>query len=424
MNLTIKPTGSLGGTVEAPPSKSYTHRAIIVSSLADGTSIIKNPLLSADTLASIDACRMLGADIDVNDVLTVRGISGKLKAPRRIIDVQNSGTSIRIMTAIVSLCDDRVELTGDESIQKRPMKPLLDALEELGVKTTSRNGNPPVSVHGPMNGGKCSISGDVSSQFISGLLIACPLASKDIEIEIIGELKSRPYVELTLDTLKDFNVEIRHENFRRFYLKGNQRYKARTYRVEGDYSSASFILCAAALTDSAVTIKNLSINSKQGDMKIIKILRDMGAKIEMGSDQMSIQGNGNLSGIDIDLSQTPDLLPIVSVIGALAKDKTIISGVEHARYKECDRIHAMTTQLRKMNAVIKERRDGMEIEGVERLKGARVHGWHDHRVVMALAVAGLRADGNVSVDTAESVPVSFPTFVEVMKKLGAEISIS
>jgi len=426
MDIMIKPSIELRGTVTAPPSKSYTHRAIIIGSLAKGGSIIQNPLISDDTMASVEACRKIGAEIkifDKNKKIQITGISGKLKTPKEVIDVRNSGTTLRIMTSIGGLCRGKVILTGDESIRRRPMQPLLDALEQLGVRTTSVDGKPPVTVQGPLKGGDCRIRGDISSQFISGLLISAPLAANDTKIEIITELKSKPYIDLTLDVIKKFDgrIEVKNNNF---YVNGNQTYKGGIYRIEGDYSSAAFILAAAALTESEVTIKNLLRDSKQGDRRIIEILKNMGVDLKTKENELIIKGDGKLSGIEIDLSQNPDLVPIVSVLGSFAKGKTIIKNVEHLRYKECDRLKAMSNELEKMGARIKEGRDYLWIKGIKSLKGARVHGWNDHRVVMALAIAGLRAEGETNIDTAESISVSFPEFVDCLRQLGADLSYS
>ncbi len=426
MDIMVKPSIELRGTVTAPPSKSYTHRAIIIGSLAKGGSIIQNPLISDDTMASVEACRKIGAEIkifDKNKKIQITGISGKLKTPKEVIDVRNSGTTLRIMTSIGGLCRGKVILTGDESIRRRPMQPLLDALEQLGVRTTSVDGKPPVTVQGPLKGGDCRIRGDISSQFISGLLISAPLATNDTKIEIITELKSKPYIDLTLDVIKKFDgrIEVKNNNF---YVNGNQTYKGGIYRIEGDYSSAAFILAAAALTESEVTIKNLLRDSKQGDRRIIEILKNMGVDLKTKENELIIKGDGKLSGIEIDLSQNPDLVPIVSVLGSFAKGKTIIKNVEHLRYKECDRLKAMSNELEKMGARIKEGRDYLWIKGIKSLKGARVHGWNDHRVVMALAIAGLRAEGETNIDTAESISVSFPEFVDCLRQLGADLSYS
>ena len=423
MNLTIKPTKNLKGEVEAPPSKSYTHRAIIHASLAEGESLIYNPLLSGDTQATIDACKEIGAKVVIdreNNCLIITGVS-KPMVPGKVIDVKNSGTTIRLMTSVLSLCDEKVTLTGDASIQKRPMQPLLDALQQIGVKTESNNGMPPVSVKGPMKGGKCQIRGDVSSQFISGLLISCPLSDNDTTIEVVKSLKSTPYIKMTLYLIENFGVEIENRNYKNFFINSNQKYNPMDYTIEGDYSSAAFILAAGALTNSEIKIKNLLRNSKQGDRIILNILKSMGAHVEIAGDHVIVKGNGKLKGIEIDLSQYPDLVPVVAALGALSGGKTIIKNIEHVRYKESDRVHAIATELKKMGAKVTELKTMLEIRGIDTLTGTKVHGWDDHRIVMALAIAGIRAEGETVIDTADSIDVSFPNFCEVMGGLGVDI---
>jgi 3-phosphoshikimate 1-carboxyvinyltransferase len=423
MDVIVKATDFLSGEVKAPPSKSYTHRAIMMAGLAEGTSKIHDPLLSADPLASINALRAAGAEINIKDSeLEIMGNSGEIKVPTGIVDVHNSGTTIRIMTSVFALCGEKVTLTGDSSIQKRPMQPLLDALRQMGVETSSTNGNPPVTIKGSIKSSTCKIRGDLSSQYISGLLMALPLARGDSRVEIEGELKSRPYLDLTFDMLTRFGGEVKNNDYKSFEIPGTQTYKATDYTVEGDYSGAAFILAAAVLTNSKVTVRNLFRESRQGDKKIVEILQKMGAELEIGKDSVTVNGCNSLNGVEVDLSQTPDLLPIMAVLGALAKGETRIYNVEHARIKECDRIDAMSQGLRKMGAEFKENPDGFIFRGVEMLKGTKLKTFNDHRIVMALAVAGLRAKGETLIKDAESVAVSFPNFIGAMCSLGANFN--
>ena len=423
MELVVKPIQRLDGTVTVPPSKSYTHRAIILASLAKDTSEISNPLLSYDTLASVDACRKIGAEIEVReDSLRIKGVFGEPKNPNQAIDVKNSGTTLRIMTPVCGLCNGLVTLTGDESIQKRPMQPLLDALEQLGVKTTSNEGKAPVTVQGPMKGGVCSIRGDVSSQFISGLLIAAPLAEAETTIKITTPLKSKPYLDLTIDLMEKFGAKYEKEDHA-YRVSGRQIYNSIDYTVEADYSSAALVLAAAAVTDSEVTVSNLNIDSKQGDRKIIDILRVMGVHVKTMKDSVLVSGTGQLEGLEVDLGDHPDLVPPVAALGAVAHGKTIIKNVAHLRFKESDRLKAMATELGKMGAKIKAGEDYLEIHGVKDLKGAYLFGYDDHRIVMSLAVAALCAKGETRIETAESIPVSFPGYVEAMNSLGADMKL-
>jgi 3-phosphoshikimate 1-carboxyvinyltransferase len=423
MDLEVLPGKRLAGVVKAPPSKSYTHRAIILAGLGHGTTKVLEPLLSEDPLATIDAMRAAGASIDVyDDHLLVRGNAGNIEGPE-LVDVKNSGTTIRIMSSVFSLQSKKVTLTGDESIQRRPMGPLLEALEGVGVKTSSNKGNPPISVQGPMQGRVIRIRGDVSSQYISGLLIACPLRKHDTTIEITTDLKSQPYIDVTIDALSDFGVKVEAgDDYREFRVPGNQFYSRNEYTVEGDYSGAAFMLGASAITEDEVTVRNLFQQSKQGDRYFLDILKMMDANVKIRGDEVSVSGGRSLRGVDVDLSQTPDLLPITAVMCALARGRSRIYNVEHARIKECDRISAMAAGLKRMGAKVEEKQDGFIIEGVDGLQGAPIESFADHRIVMAFAVAVLRAEGKTTINKAESVAVSYPKFIEDFKRLGAGVS--
>jgi 3-phosphoshikimate 1-carboxyvinyltransferase len=419
MNLTVRPTESLRGDAKAPSSKSYTIRALTAALLADGVSLIKEPLYSEDTKACIIISGKLGARIEKKQHdLLIRGVAGIPKYPDSELDSLNSGTTLRIMTAVASLCDREITLTGDESIQKRPIQPLVYALRQLGVTAQSNNGFPPVKVRGPLMGGVCMIDGSVSSQFISALLMALPCAVGKSSINIAGGLRSKPYIDMTLDVLNDFKIRVASEGQFRYNVPGGQIYRAAKYTVEGDYSSAAFLLAAAALTKSKVRVMNLLNSSKQADRKIVSILQDMGASVSTGERDVTVNGSGTLKGIEVDLNNSPDLLPITAVLGALAEGKTRIFNVEHARLKECDRIKAMATELKKMGADITENQDGLDITG-GKLKGAPLDGWRDHRIVMALAIAGLRAEGKTEITDREYAGITFPRFIETMKALGA-----
>lgn len=411
---------TISGEVYVPPSKSYTHRAILITALGPGGRVHR-PLISADTRATISASEAFGAHVTLNDDVKVDGVSGKPQTPEDVINVLNSGTTLRFCSAVAALTDGAV-LTGDASIRTRPNGPLLSALNEVGAQAFSiRNNNKaPLVVRGKMRGGTAHLNGGVSSQFLSALLIAAPLAKGDTTIIIEGELKSRPYAEITLDMLLDAGVKV-NASRQEFTIPGNQTYNLRSYTIPGDFSSASYPLAAAAVTGSKVTVKGI-FPSRQGDSAIIEILRRMGAEIswDMEKGDLKIMG-GQLSGVDVDASLTPDLVPTIAVLGAVAEGKTVVYNAEHVRHKETDRLKAMATELSKMGADIKERPDGLEITG-GKLHGAAVHGYDDHRIVMALAVAGFVA-GGTRIDTAESVDVSYPGFFQEMMRLGADVRL-
>ena len=411
----------LSGEVFAPPSKSYTHRAILITSLGPGGSI-KRPLLSADTRATISASQAFGAEIDIDEDVKIKGVADRPRTPEDVIDVLNSGTTLRFCSAVAALTEGAV-LTGDASIRSRPNGPLLSSLSDLGAQAFSirNNGKAPLVVRGRMKGGTARLDGSVSSQFLSALLISAPLAEEETRIVIQGELKSRPYAEMTLDMLAEAGIRI-EPGEQEFLVPGNQSFGLKGYTIPGDFSSASYPMAAAAVTGSEVTVKGV-LPSRQGDSAIIDILRRMGAEVSWDREKgdLMVRG-GELQAVDVDAGRTPDLVPTIAVLGALAKGKTTVFNAEHVRHKETDRLHAMAVELSRMGADIKERPDGLEITGGV-LHGAKVHGHHDHRIVMALAVAGLVA-GDTEIDTAESVDVSYPGFFAQMKGLGAEVEAS
>ncbi len=420
MKLTIHKS-ELKGTANAPASKSYTHRAIAIAALSKKATV-HYPLISEDTKATIRASEAFGANVEQkNDALSITGFDGKVRIPDNVLDVANSGTTLRIMTAVSSLVDGAVVLTGDASIRTRPNTPLLKALNDLGAEafSTRNNGMAPIVVKGKMKGGNIHIDGSISSQFISALLIACPFASNETTIMIDGDMKSRPYVNITIDMLKDAGAKIIvDEKANSFTVPPDQEYDLRSYNVPGDFSSASYMMAAGALCGD-VTIKNL-YPSEQGDSALIEILGKMGAEISWDKKKGEVKvSKSELHGIKVDVGKTPDLVPTLAVLGAAAKGSMVIENAEHVRYKETDRLHAMTVELKKMGVDITEEKDRLIIKG-GKMKGAKVHGWDDHRIVMALAVAGMVA-GETTIDTIESISISYPGFFEDLNRAGAII---
>jgi 3-phosphoshikimate 1-carboxyvinyltransferase len=425
MNLTINKTEKLSGEIEIPRSKSHTIRAVVIASLADGASKIINPLFSDDTKAAINGCKALGAKIEQkgNDIV-VKGFDGKPHEPKEKLDMLNSGTSINMLTSVAALGSFKVTLDGDASLRKRPVQPLLDALKNLGVSATSINNNncPPIEIQGPIKGGKAEIDCK-SSQYLSSLLISCPLIEKNTEI-IVKNLCEIPYIEMTLNWLKDSRIKYENKGLEYFKIPGKQKYESFEKTIPADWSSAAFPICAAAITQSDVTIKGLDINDAQGDKKIIDYLKKMGANITINNKNGEIKIIGTqLNGTEIDLNKTPDLLPVMAVVACFANGTTRLVNVAHARIKETDRIKVMHNELKKMGADISELEDGLIIKH-KTLKGASLAGHSDHRVVMALSLAGLIAEGKTIIDTAESVSVTYPDYFKSMKALGAIFGVN
>jgi 3-phosphoshikimate 1-carboxyvinyltransferase len=422
MELVVEKSSKISGMVKAPPSKSYTHRGVIIASLANGNSILNDPLSSEDTMASLETCEAFGSTIqNLKDQWKVYGTGGNLKTPRNVIDVKNSGTTLRLMTSLAGLAPNYSVFTGDNSLRTRPMQYLLDALGQLGLAAVSSQGNgkPPIIVKGGLKGGKSSIPGNVSSQFISSILIAGALAEEIVELQVTGDFISEPYVDMTRDVMDKFGVKADYNSSERIFTVKPQKYQPTEYTVEGDYSSASYLIGAAAVLDGELTIKNLFKDSKQGDKSILDIISQMGAEVEIKNDEVTVKGNGELKGINIDLHNAPDLLPTVSALGALAKGTTEINGAEHARFKETDRISTCAQELIKLGVSVKEKNDGMIIEGGVKSGVVESHG--DHRLVMALSLIGLKV--GVKINNAEVHDVSFPNYPLIMNKLGCNMQM-
>jgi 3-phosphoshikimate 1-carboxyvinyltransferase len=419
----IEETANLNGEVNAPPSKSYTHRAIIATSLAAGVSRINFPLYANDTHATINACISFG--VKLKQQKTALDVSGlcKLKAPLNTIDCADSASTIRFLTPIGALADGQSVFTGSSGLRRRPMSPLLEALRELGVLCKSNQGYPPITVVGnTLSGGRTSLRGDISSQFVTGLLFACPLAKKNSEIILTTPLESKPYVKLTLDILENQGVETSvSDNFQRYNIAGNQRYLPKDHRVPGDFSAAAFLLAAAAMTNSDVTINNLTIN--QPDSEIITLLNKMGTSIKIIKNAITVSSR-KLKGITINARDIPDLVPVCAALACVSEGTTQILNAKRLRLKESDRLTALSTELRKMEADINERREGLIIQGSNSLRGALINPHSDHRVAMACAIAGLRAKGKTEIREAECVNKSYPDFYKDLQRLGARIHVN
>ena len=420
MKLKVLKTEKLEGEIIIPASKSHTIRAIVIASLANGKTVIKNPLESEDTQAALNAAEALGAKIAKKEnKWEIDGFSGKPTVPKNTVNIGNSGTTLRLFTSVAALADNWITFDGDESIRERPMLPLLDSLEKLGVKVKSNDGKCPLSVKGPILGGKTSINA-VTSQFLSSLLLVSPYAKKDVEIDVEA-LNEIPYVNMTLKWLNDQGIIYENKDMKHFSIKSGQKHKAFEKQIPADWSSATFPICACAITQSNCKIKDVDFEDVQGDKRIVDILQDMGVKIMKSLEELHIKGN-KVQGSIIDLNDIPDSLPALSVLGCFANNETQLINVPQARIKETDRIKVMTEELTKMGADIEEKEDGMIIRQKE-LKGAEVSGHNDHRIVMALTLAGLIADGETVIDRAESINITYPSFVEDMRSLGARIKL-
>lgn len=423
MKLVVEKTEKLEGEITIPGSKSHTIRAVVIASLAKGTSKISNPLSSDDTMAAVNACKALGAKINTENEKQwlIEGFNHEPKNPEAVLNMANSGTSLRLISGIIAaLCDFEVQLEGDQSLSSRPIQPLLKSFNELGAEALSLNNNGycPIMIKGKMQGGATEIVG-ITSQYISSLLLACPLLENDTEITVIKPNET-PYIKMTLKWLDEQGIRYEaSDNLTKFKIFGNQRYKSFEKTIPADWSSAAFPLVGAAITKSNILVKGLDLNDTQGDKAIIDYLRKMQADIQIEKQGIRIKGKP-LQGCELDLNGTPDALPALSVLGCFAEGTTTLVNVAQARIKETDRINVMAEELSKMDADIKEREEGLIIHK-STLKGNKVRGHSDHRVVMALSLAGLIADKKTEITTAESISVTYPNYVKSMKLLGAKM---
>lgn len=424
--LLIRKTEQLNGTVEAPPSKSYTHRAIIASSLADGLSQTINPLISDDTLATVDACRKLGAKIELQYAKWIIHGNSSFNTSPGILDCRESASTMRFMIPVSALAQGIAILTGGPSLSKRPMTPLLQVLSQLGVKCYSKDeeGYPPIIVFGGgITGGKATMPGDISSQFISGLLLACPLAKEETKLRLTTHLESKPYVQMTLEVLGKHGISVdASKDLQNYRIPPNQSYKPADHNVPGDFSAAAFLMAAATITRSRISITNLCPNSTQGDEAILSILKSMGAGIEIKEQQIDVRG-GSLRGIEIDAKDIPDLVPVCAALACYAEGKTHIINARRLRLKESDRLATIHIELTKMGGRIVEREDSLIIDGPSPLHGTEIDPHNDHRIALACAVAALNAKGITSIKNSECINKSYPNFIQDLKTLGGKVNV-
>jgi len=405
LEITINPK-KLSGKVMVPPSKSVSHRAIICASLAKGKSLVKNIKYSQDIEATLDCMSAMGMTYErYEDSLTINGIDVFNSNGILSMNTRESGSTIRFLIPMALLCSETVEVTGSEKLMQRPLKPYFDIFDTKGIKY-SYEGNK-LKLSGKLTSGTYEIAGDVSSQFISGLLFALPLVEGNSIVKITTALESIGYVDLTLDMLKNFGIEIINNDYKEFIIKGNQSYKAMDCTVEGDYSQAAFYEVAKVLGND-IQCLGLNENSSQGDKEILSIVE-------------KVKNNG-LNGIKIDVKDIPDLVPILTVLGTFCKGTTEIYNAARVRIKESDRLESTTCELRKLGAKITELPDSLIIEGTGKLKGGVVDSWNDHRIAMALAIASTICEEPVTITCAESVNKSYPHFWEHFKSIGGNIN--
>ncbi len=426
-NLLVNKTSNLQGVISAPPSKSYTQRAIMIGGINGNNVMIENPLNAKDTQATIKAWASLGASITKSPRgLKIKGFRGTPSPRRNIINVGESGTLLRFILPMLALAKGTFTVKGKETLLPRSNKTIVEALKSWGIKIRGKGKDHklPITIEGQgiIKGGRTEVDGKEGSQVVSSLLIAAPFAKEDTTIVLKTELVSRPYVDITIDVLKDAGINVERKGYKEFRVKCNQTFKPREkFVVHGDYSSAAFLMAAACLVPSDVVITDLA-NDKQGDRKIITILNKMGARIKKTGNTIKIKGPFELKGIKIDGKDIPDLVPILAVIACFARGRTKISNISHLAHKESNRITSPAGELMKLGADISTTKNSLTIKQSS-LKSETVSACKDHRLAMSFAVAGLMI-GDLRISGFDCISKSFPSFLRDMKALGAKFKLA
>ncbi len=411
----------IDATITVPGSKSYTNRALLVAAMANGVSTLTGALFSDDTRYMSSALRKLGVEIDADEkrsTFTVHGNGGVIPASSAELYIGNSGTTSRSLTAYVSLGHGRFVIDGDAPMRHgRPIADLLDALRQLGVsaRTQFGNGHLPVIIEADgLTGGKTRLDVSKSSQFLTALLLIAPYAKAGIEIEVIGN-RTMPYIDITRSVMAAFGVQVINEDYKFFRIEGGQQYQPRVYNIEPDASNASYFFAAAALTGGRVTVEHLNLDSEQGDIEFVYLLEQMGCQTTVSGTGITVTGPRQLKGIDVDMRKISDTSLTLAAIAPFADSKVTIRNIEHTRWQETDRIHAMVTELRKLGVPVIEHRDGLEISPAP-MTPAAIDTYKDHRMAMAFSLVGLKANG-IRINDPECVSKTFPDYFQVLRQL-------
>ena len=415
--IAIEPVGPIEATVKVPGSKSLTQRTLIAAALAQGPSQLLDPLASEDTAYTISALAAMGIPIDESDpeCWQVHGAGGRILSPRQDLFLGNNGTATRFLTSVAALGHGRFRITGSERMASRPILPLMEALRgwRVEIRSDAASGCPPLTIAADgLDGGSTVLPEGQSSQYLSSLLLVAPYARKPAELTVRGEILSQPYVRMTLAVMAKFGIAVEATPKLDHFRIPQGCYQGRRYAIEGDASSASYFWAAAAVTGGRVTVANVPVPSLQGDAGLVSCLERMGCSVDRNGSGITVTGSDGLSGIEVDMGDMPDVAPTLAVVAAFAEGSTIIHNIEHLRIKECDRVSAVVTELRKLGAVVEEERARMIIHGCRggsNLHGATIATYDDHRMAMSFAVAGLRVPG-VSIAGEECVAKSFPDF--------------
>ncbi len=414
----IQPLTKVEASIEVPGSKSITQRALIAAALADGESCLINPLSSEDTHYTAGALRQMGIEIQEEDnCWIVNGKEGLLKEPEKEIYLGNNGTATRFLTSVASLGKGIFRIKGDHRMEERPIEPLMSALKGWGVdiKSVNDTGCPPLEINANgLTGGKTVLPEGKSSQYLSSLLLVAPFAKVPAELEVSGEVLSKPYVAMTMAVMAEFGINVMSNEALSDFSVPQGVYKARDYQIEGDASNASYFWAAAAVTGGRVTVSNVPVPSLQGDAAFVALLARMGCQVEKTGNGLTVSGPDELKGITVDMGDWPDVVPTLAVVASQATGRTVIKNIAHLRIKECDRLHVMAVELSKLGVQVEELEDTLIIDGNGpggQLQGAEIETYNDHRIAMSFAVAGLVVPG-IKVLGEQCVAKSFPDFWE------------
>ncbi|GAB4400029.1 MAG: 3-phosphoshikimate 1-carboxyvinyltransferase [Anaerolineales bacterium] len=430
-SLRIQPLSRpLNATVRVPGSKSLTNRALLIASLANGTTQLTNALFSDDSRYFAKALQNLGFDVqldEVNHTMTVTGLGGKIPAAKAELFIGNAGTAARFLSAFLTLGNGEYILDGEPRMRERPIGDLVEALEQLGcnIETMQKAEDgmhkgqicPPIKINASgFKGGKTKIAGDISSQFLSALLMVAPYAQTPIEIELTTELNSKPYVDMTIAIMKDFGVEVGRDEYSRFTIHPSSYSPIITYPIESDASAASYFFAAPAICGGTVRVENISRKSVQGDVAFVDVLKQMGCTVEENDNSILVARNSPLHGIDVDMRDIPDTAQTLAAIAPFADSPTRIRGIASARVKETDRVHATCVELDRLGVRVEEHEDGMTIHPLEKMRSASIQTYNDHRMAMAFSLIGLRLDG-VTIENPACVSKTFPNYFDVLETL-------
>lgn len=418
----------LNATVRVPGSKSLTNRALLIAALANGTTRLTNALFSDDSRYFANALKTLGFDVqldEANHEMTVAGLGGNIPAKQAELFIGNAGTAARFLSAFLTLGNGEYILDGDARMRERPIGDLVTALEQLGCDIqplekveSGKSVCPPIRIFASgLKGGKTKIAGDISSQFLSALLMVAPYAKIPVEIELTTDFNSKPYVDMTIAIMRDFGVEVKRDGYQSFMIPLSTFHSPlATFTIESDASAASYFFAAPAICGGTVRVENISRKSVQGDVNFLDVLVQMGCTIEEADNSILVTRNSSLRGVDVDMRDIPDTAQTLAAIAPFADSPTRIRGIASARVKETDRIHATCAELARLGVRVEEHEDGMTIYPVEKMRPAIVQTYNDHRMAMAFSLIGLRFDG-VTIENPSCVSKTFPNFFEVLETI-------